>query len=154
MAKLGSQQKRNEPDRAAYWYAHANEPCFSGFTCASTSQTYRGISLTSKDIKDFDLQAAYLDKVNHRDSTNYEKIKISGVNGRFKSAETDGLYYLGGNYQFNPALKLTAFTWTLTIFITKLWSVLYTNIKLMTPLTLARNYVTTAAEMTDKQKQA
>ncbi|MFY0116421.1 OprD family outer membrane porin, partial [Acinetobacter baumannii] len=51
----------------------------------------------------------YLDKVNHRDSTNYEKIKISGVNGRFKSAETDGLYYLGGNYQFNPALKLTAF---------------------------------------------
>lgn len=72
-------------------------------------QTYRGISLTSKDIKDFDLQAAYLDKVNHRDSTNYEKIKISGVNGRFKSAETDGLYYLGGNYQFNPALKLTAF---------------------------------------------
>ena len=76
MAKLGSQQKRNEPDRAAYWYAHANEPCFSGFTCASSPQTYRGISLTSKDIKDFDLQAAYLDKVNHRDSTNYEKLRF------------------------------------------------------------------------------
>lgn len=117
-------------------------------------QTYRGISLTSKDIKDFDLQAAYLDKVNHRDSTNYEKIKISGVNGRFKGAETDGLYYLGGNYQFNPALKLTAFIWMLMIFITKPWSVHYTNTKLMTLLILALNYVTTAAEMMDKQKQA
>jgi len=72
-------------------------------------QTYRGVSLQSKDIQNLDLQAAYIDQVNHRDSTNYEKIKISGVNGRFKAAETDGLYYLGGHYAFNKAFKLTSF---------------------------------------------
>lgn len=72
-------------------------------------QTYRGVSLQSKDIQNLDLQAAYIDQVNHRDSTNYEKIKISGVNGRFKAAETDGLYYLGGHYDFNKAFKLTSF---------------------------------------------
>ena len=54
-------------------------------------QTYRGISLESKDLKDFELQAAYIDKVNQRDSTNFENIRISAVNGRFKNAETDGL---------------------------------------------------------------
>ena len=52
-------------------------------------QTYRGISLESKDVKDFELQAAYIDKVNQRDSTNFENIRISAVNGRFKNAETD-----------------------------------------------------------------
>ncbi|WP_215895444.1 OprD family outer membrane porin [Acinetobacter pullicarnis] len=72
-------------------------------------QTYRGISIQSKDLKNFDLQAAYIDKVNHRDSTNFEKIKISGVNGRFKAAETDGLYYVGGHYDVSPALKFTSF---------------------------------------------
>lgn len=72
-------------------------------------QTYRGVSIQSKDLKDFDLQAAYIDRVNHRDSTNFEKIKISGVNGRFIPAESDGLYYLGGHYAFSPRLKFTSF---------------------------------------------
>lgn len=72
-------------------------------------QTYRGISVQSKDIQNLDLQTAYIDKVNHRDSTNYEKIKISGVNGRFKAAETDGLYYVGGHYDLDTAFKLTSF---------------------------------------------
>ena len=72
-------------------------------------QTYQGISLQSKEIQNLDLQAAYIDKVNHRDSTNYENIKISGVNGRFKAAETNDLYYLGGYYDFNQAFKLTTF---------------------------------------------
>ncbi|OTG62423.1 OprD family outer membrane porin [Acinetobacter silvestris] len=72
-------------------------------------QTYRGISIQSKDIQHLDLQAAYLNEVNHRDSTNYEKIRISGVNKRFNPAETDGLYYLGGYYDLNPSFKLTTF---------------------------------------------
>ncbi|MDM1764471.1 MULTISPECIES: OprD family porin [unclassified Acinetobacter] len=72
-------------------------------------QTYQGVSLQSKDIKNLDLQAAYINKVNHRDSTNWENIKISGVNGRFKAAETDGLYYTGGFYQLNSALRLGLF---------------------------------------------
>ncbi|OTH00900.1 OprD family porin [Acinetobacter sp. ANC 4973] len=72
-------------------------------------QTYRGISVQSKDIQKLDLQAAYIDQVNHRDSTNYENIKISGVNGRFIPAETDGLYYAGGHYDLNKAFKFTSF---------------------------------------------
>ncbi len=72
-------------------------------------QTYRGVSIQSKDIQHLDVQAAYLDKVNHRDSTNYENIKISGVNRRFSPAETDGLYYLGGYYDLNQSFKLTSF---------------------------------------------
>ena len=72
-------------------------------------QTYRGISLNSKEITGLDLQAAYIDKVNQRESTNFENIRISGVNGRYHAAETDGLYYVGGNYQLTQPLKLTAF---------------------------------------------
>ena len=73
-------------------------------------QTYRGVAIQSKEIQGLDLQASYLDEVNHRDSTNYEKIKISGVNGRYKSEEADYLYYIGGHYGLNHTpLKLTAF---------------------------------------------
>lgn len=72
-------------------------------------QTYRGVSLNSKDIPNLDLEAAYIDKVNHRDSTNWERIKMTGVNGRFKPAETDGLYYVGGHYQLIPNLKASGF---------------------------------------------
>ena len=72
-------------------------------------QTYRGISLESKDIPNLDFQSAYIDQVNHRDSTNWENLRISGVNGRFKSADTDQLYYLGGHYQLIPSTKLTSF---------------------------------------------
>ncbi|OTG81552.1 OprD family porin [Acinetobacter sp. ANC 4648] len=72
-------------------------------------QTYRGISVQSKDIQHLDIQAAYINQVNHRDSTNYENIKISGVNKRFIPAETDGLYYAGGYYDLNKAFKFTSF---------------------------------------------
>ena len=73
-------------------------------------QTYRGILIQSKDIQGLDLQASYLDEVNHRDSTNYEKIKLSGVNRRYISEETDRLIYLGGHYEIHQSpFKLTAF---------------------------------------------
>lgn len=72
-------------------------------------QSYRGISLDSTDLPGFDLHAAYIDQVNHRDSTNYENIRISSVNGRFVSAETDAVYFVGGDYQLRPELKLTAY---------------------------------------------
>ena len=72
-------------------------------------QTYQGVSIQSKEITGLELQAAYLDQVNHRDSTNYENIKMNGVNGRFKAAETSGLYYAGGFYQLAPNTQLSAF---------------------------------------------
>lgn len=85
-------------------------PMLVGSPARLLPQTYRGVAIQSKDVKGLDLQASYIDKVNHRDSTNYEKIKISGVNRRYISAETDHLYYVGGHYDLSTQLlKLTAF---------------------------------------------
>src|SRR5690606_29593622 len=53
------------------------------------TQTYRGVELQSKDIPQLDLHDSYIDKLNQRDSIDYENIKITGVNGRFKSEEPD-----------------------------------------------------------------
>lgn len=73
-------------------------------------QLYQGASLTSKDIANFELSAAYIDRVNHRDSTNWEKNSLANVNWRFKqAATTDALYFLGGHYQFSPKTKAHAF---------------------------------------------
>lgn len=85
-------------------------PVLVGSPARLLPQTYRGVALQSKDIPQLDLQASYIDKVNQRDSTDYENIKISGVNGRFKSEETDHLYYVGGHYDLAATpLKITAF---------------------------------------------
>jgi len=85
-------------------------PVLVGSPARLLPQTYRGIALQSRDIPRLDLQASYIDKVNHRDSTNYEDIKISGVNSRFTPAETDHLYYVGGYYDLaSIPLKITAF---------------------------------------------
>ena len=85
-------------------------PVLVGSPARLLPQTYRGIGLQSKDIPQLDLQASFIDRVNHRDSTDYEKIKISGVNGRYISSETDHLFYVGGHYNLSPnALKVTAF---------------------------------------------
>ena len=85
-------------------------PVLVGSPARLLPQTYRGVAVQSKDIQGLDLQASYIDEVNQRDSTNYEAIKISGVNGRYISEETDYLYYLGGHYDLtNNPLRLTAF---------------------------------------------
>lgn len=85
-------------------------PVLVGSPARLLPQTYRGIAIQSKDIPQLDFQASYIDKVNQRDSTNYEDIKISGVNGRFIPAETDHLYYVGGHYDLaSVPLKITAF---------------------------------------------
>lgn len=85
-------------------------PVLVGSPARLLPQTYRGIALNVKDISQLDIQASYIDKVNHRDSTDYEKIKLSGVNGRFIPAETSHLYYVGGNYDIQSVpLRLTSF---------------------------------------------
>lgn len=86
-----------------------NNPVLMASVARLLPQTYRGVSLQSKEINNLDFQAAYLDEVNHRDSTNYEKIKINGVNGRFKTTETSGLYYVGGHYSAIKDTKISAF---------------------------------------------
>lgn len=64
-------------------------------------QTFLGGMLQSQQIQDLDLVAAYLTKVNHRDSTHYEKMTNIAFNGRFKTAQTNSLSALGGKYNLS-----------------------------------------------------
>ena len=72
-------------------------------------QSYHGVQLVSKDIKNLKLEMTYLDQVNQRDSTNYEDIKLIPANGRFKPISSDYLYYIGANYALNPQTEITLF---------------------------------------------
>ncbi|WP_447592127.1 OprD family porin [Aquipseudomonas campi] len=70
-------------------------------------QTARGVHLNSKDLEGFNLNAGWLDRVNQRDSTNYQKFTIGSPNGRFNgAAESDRFLFIGGNYQWSEPLTL------------------------------------------------
>ncbi|WP_166172069.1 OprD family outer membrane porin [Acinetobacter sp. SA01] len=77
-------------------------PVLVGSPARLLPQTYRGVALESKDIDNIKVEAGYVNRVNHRDSTNWEKIRLSGANMKYKSVETDGLYYVGGYYYLRP----------------------------------------------------
>ncbi|SPL72179.1 OprD family outer membrane porin [Acinetobacter stercoris] len=64
-------------------------------------QTFRGVEIQSKDIDNTLITLGWLDKVNQRDSSNYENIKISGANGKFLPATTDNMFYGGFQYNFD-----------------------------------------------------
>ncbi len=65
-------------------------------------QNYRGAHLQVNEIDNLKLHGIYVDRVNHRDSTNYEKIRVGNPNGRFESAaESSGLHMLGADYKIN-----------------------------------------------------
>lgn len=64
-------------------------------------QLFRGAELQSKDVTNTLITLGWLDKVNHRDSSNYEDIKISGANGKFLPATTDNMFYTGFQYNFD-----------------------------------------------------
>ncbi|WEK07596.1 MAG: OprD family porin [Candidatus Pseudomonas colombiensis] len=87
---------------------------FLPFAFASPSrllpQTFRGTILSSKDIEGLTLNAGYIDRINKRDSTDYQPMSIASPNGRFKAtATTSHMAYLGGDYQVNPDLSLRAY---------------------------------------------
>ncbi|WP_175651768.1 OprD family porin [Pseudomonas sp. Marseille-P9899] len=70
-------------------------------------QTFRGTYLRSQDIEDLSLHAGWLDRINLRDSTDYQKMRVSAPNGRFNgAAESDGFYFLGGDYAWSKNLTL------------------------------------------------
>lgn len=64
-------------------------------------QVFRGVEVQSKDVKNTLITLGWLNKVNQRDSSNYEDIRISGANGKFLRATTDNMYYGGFQYNFN-----------------------------------------------------
>ncbi len=84
---------------------------FLPFAFASPSrllpQTFRGTTLSSKDIDGLTLNTGYIDRINKRDSTDYQAMTIASPNRRFNpTATTSHLAYVGGDYQVNKDLSL------------------------------------------------
>ena len=70
-------------------------------------QTFRGAQLKSQDIDNLTLNAGWLDRMNQRDSTNYQKITLASPNRRFNgAAESDSFSFAGGDYKWSDALTL------------------------------------------------
>ncbi|KTB87885.1 porin [Pseudomonas syringae pv. syringae PD2766] len=87
---------------------------FLPFAFASPSrllpQTFRGTTITSKEIDGLTLNAGYIDRVNKRDSSNYQAISIASPNRRFNGAATSShMDYAGGDYQINKELGVRAY---------------------------------------------
>lgn len=87
---------------------------FLPFAFASPSrllpQTFHGTTISSKDIDGLTLNTGYIDRINKRDSTDYQAMTIASPNRRFNpAATTSHLAYLGGDYQVNKDLSLRAY---------------------------------------------
>lgn len=87
---------------------------FLPFAFASPSrllpQTFRGTTLSSRDIDGLTLNTGYIDRINKRDSTDYQAMTIASPNRRFNAtASTSHLAYLGGDYQVNKDLGLRVY---------------------------------------------
>ncbi|MFW3896801.1 OprD family porin [Pseudomonas bharatica] len=87
---------------------------FLPFAFASPSrllpQTFRGTTLSSKEIDGLTVNAGYLDRINKRDSTSYERMAIASPNGRFRGPETSPhMLYAGADYQLNKSLGFRAY---------------------------------------------
>lgn len=73
-------------------------------------QSFRGAYLQSTDIDDLTLHAGYLDRINRRDSSNYQAMTVASPNRRFNpTAESSHAAFFGGDYQLGKGLKLRAY---------------------------------------------
>ncbi|HEY1026308.1 MAG TPA: OprD family porin [Pseudomonas sp.] len=68
--------------------------------------TFRGGHLISRELDGLDLHLGHIDRINLRNSTNYEPMRISSPNGRFDAgAESNAFSFAGGEYAFTERLK-------------------------------------------------
>ncbi len=87
---------------------------FLPFAFASPSrllpQTFRGTTISSKELEGLTFNAGYIDRVNKRDSSNYQPLAIASPNRRFNGAATSShMAYAGGDYQLSQQLSLRAY---------------------------------------------
>ena len=70
-------------------------------------QTFRGAYLKSRELDNLTLHAGWLDRINLRDSTNYQKMSVGSPNGRFNgAAESNRFMFIGGDYAWSSNLTL------------------------------------------------
>ena len=63
-------------------------------------QTFRGGYAYSRDIDGLTLHGGYLDRINRRNSTDYEPMTVASPNGRFNpAATTSHMAFAGGDYR-------------------------------------------------------
>ncbi len=87
---------------------------FLPFAFASPSrllpQTFRGTTISSKELEGLTFNAGYIDRVNKRDSSNYQPLAIASPNRRFNGAAISShMAYAGGDYQLSRQLSLRAY---------------------------------------------
>ena len=70
-------------------------------------QTFRGAYFKSQEIDQLTLHVGWLDRINLRDSTDYQKMSVGSPNGRFNGAvESNRFMFIGGDYAWSPHLTL------------------------------------------------
>ena len=73
-------------------------------------QSFRGAYLTSQELSNLTLHAGYIDRVNQRDSTDYQELSIANPNRRFIAGQFSDQYtFAGGEYAFSPNLNFKYF---------------------------------------------
>lgn len=73
-------------------------------------QTFRGAHLQSTSFDDLTLHAGYVDRINRRDSTNYQAMTVASPNQRFNpTADSSHFAFIGGDYEVSTVLKLRAY---------------------------------------------
>lgn len=72
--------------------------------------TFRGAYLSSREIEGLTLHLGHVDRINLRNSSDYEPMRISSPNGRFDaSAESNAFSFAGADYAFAEHLSGTYF---------------------------------------------
>ncbi|EOG3620230.1 OprD family porin [Pseudomonas putida] len=73
-------------------------------------QSFRGAYLQSEEIENFSLHAGRMDRINLRDSTDYQEMSVASPNGRFKGGATSTRFdFYGGDYKLTDSITLRAF---------------------------------------------
>jgi hypothetical protein len=66
--------------------------------------TFRGVDASSRDIDSLSLRAGRIDRINMRDSTNWQPLQVSSQFGRFKGgAGSKEFLYAGGDWAFDES---------------------------------------------------
>lgn len=66
--------------------------------------TFRGVDIRSRDIDGVSLRAGRIDRINRRDSTNWQPLQVSNQFGRFNAGATSKEFlYAGGEWTFDPS---------------------------------------------------
>ncbi|MGK9066602.1 OprD family porin [Stutzerimonas chloritidismutans] len=76
-------------------------------------QTFQGATIQSDDIQNLSLMGGYLDKIRYRNSTNYDELLVTSVNGRFNTASSSALSYAGAKYKVTPEFTASYYHATL-----------------------------------------